>query len=93
MVLDAVLGEAEVGLFEGLLDLGEAVQDRPDPVGGGPDLRGGEPVDLELVGAGALDRRGERGQRTRAGGRRRGCARAPAGRPGRSAPRRRWSRR
>ena len=65
MVLDAVLREAEVGLLEGLLDLGEAVQDRPDAVGCGPDLRGGEPVDLELVGAGALDRRGERGQRAR----------------------------
>ena len=54
VVVDAALGEREVGVLEGLLDLGEVVHGYADLVGEVADLAGGQPGDLELAGSGVL---------------------------------------
>jgi hypothetical protein len=55
-VLDAVLGEPEISMLKGLLDLREVMERNVDPMGQGADLLGSETVDFDLVRPGALHR-------------------------------------
>ena len=56
VVVDAVLGEGEIGVLEGLLDVREVVDREAEGLGEVADLRRTHPRDLELAGRGPDDR-------------------------------------